>query len=171
MDSGNASVEVVHGVEDGGVGVGDLGGESERFRGGDIVLCNGKVLDCGCGPDGPVAEQAADNADVLATEIEPGQQVKEDVVVIAGVESNFLGAPGLREGPDHVECVVTIERSDLDGGYVFDLEELAPEFVRKDAASDRGLKIEAYDRDQPGDGAGVVYEFKGSGITKIGEAE
>ena len=71
----------------------------------------------------------------------------------------------------NLESLITIEGRDLDGNNIFNLKKLTPEFVRKRAASDRGLKIETHNRDHPGNGAGVIEEFRDGGIAQVGEAQ
>ena len=104
-------------------------------------------LDGAAGPDGPVAEKAADDAafDLLAVDGKDvgREKVEDDVVVVAGIERDF--AAGFGDGADDIESLVAIEGSDFDGDDIFDFGELSPEFVRENAATDGGLQIEADD--------------------------
>jgi len=59
------------------------------------------------------------------------------------VESDFLGPARRRHGSNHVKRLIAIERSDLNRDYIFNLNELAPEFVGQQSPSNRGLQVEA----------------------------
>ncbi len=124
-------------------------------------------------PDGPMAEEAADDAalDLFAVDGKNvrSEQVHYDVVVVAGVERNV--AAGFGDGAHDVESLVTIEGSDFDGGDIFDFGELAPEIVRENAAADGGLEIKADDGKNLCDSAAVGEERCIGGVGKCGEAK
>src|SRR2546430_7647633 len=120
-----------------------------------------------------MAEEAADDAALDLFTVDGknvrSEQVHDDVVVVSGVEGDF--AAGFGDGADDVKSLVTIEGSDFDGGDIFDFGELAPEFVREDAATDGGLKIKADDGNNLCDGATVREENGVTCMRKRGEAE
>ena len=58
------------------------------------------------------------------------QQVVQDIVVISGIERDFLSAAGFSQSAHDVDRLIPIEGSDLDCDHIVDLGELAPEFVR-----------------------------------------
>lgn len=104
------------------------------------------------GPNSPVAEEAANDAEFfeVAVDLETigREQVHYDVVVIAGVERDF--AARFRDGANDVQCVVAIEGRDFDRHDILDLDESAPEVAGKKAPTDGWLKIEAHDRQDLG---------------------
>ncbi len=162
MEAGDAPGKIVGGVEKGGVGVGDFDAFADKGWRNSGVSANCRVtfvekFDGFARPDGPVAEKAADDAafDLLAVDRKSvrSEEVKDDVVVIAGVERNV--AAGFGDGTDDVKSLITIEGSDFDGGDIFDFGEFAPEIVREDAATDGGLKIKADDGKNLRDGAAM----------------
>jgi len=120
-----------------------------------------------------MAEEATDNAafDLLAVHGKSvrREEVHHDVVVIAGVERNV--AAGFGDGADDIQSLVAIERSDFDGGDIFDFGEFAPEIVREDAATDGWLKIKADDGKNLCDGAAMGEERRVGSVRKRGEAE
>src|SRR5882724_11111820 len=120
-----------------------------------------------------MAEEAADDAalDLFAVDGKHvrSEQVHYDVVVVASVERDF--AAGFGDGADDVKSLVAIERSDFDGGDIFDFGEFSPEFVREDAAADGGLEIKADDGNNLCDGATVGEEDGVGCLRERGEAE
>src|SRR5262245_36158329 len=92
-------------------------------------------------PDGPVAEETADDAALYGFAVgvkgKRSEQIQNNVVVVAGVEGDV--ATGFGDGADDVEGLIAIEGSNFYGDDVFDLCELAPEFVGENAATDGGL--------------------------------
>ena len=83
----------------------------------------------------------------VALHRERREQVEHDVVVVAGVERDaVLGARG-HHAADHVERAVAVEGRHLDRDDVVDRGEAAPELHRQGNAADRGLQVEADQRD------------------------
>src|SRR5262249_6412841 len=173
VNARDAAMKVVHGIEDGGVGVGHLRGERLQFGGHAVARRLGfrQVLDRDLCPDGPMPEQAASKTDVPTVEVKNGAEIIENVVVVARVERNFVCAAGFGEGANDVDRLIAIEGRDFDGDYVFDAEKLSPEFVRQDAASDRRLKVEAHHRENGGDRFGVLEEVGNGFVLQRGKAE
>jgi hypothetical protein len=178
VEAGDAAGESVGGVEEGGIGVGDLHVEAEEVNGDGIAdageLAGLKDLDGLLGPDAPVSEEATDDAafDVTVADLEAegGDEVGDDVVVVAGVEGDVVAA-GLGDGADDVEGLVAVEGGHLDGDDVLDLGEAAPEGVGEGAAADGGLEVEADDGQDVGDGAAVGDELVVGGGLEGGEGE
>ena len=133
----------------------------------------GEQFSCAASPDGPMAEEAPNDAalDLFAVDVKNvrSEQVHHDVVVVAGVERNV--AAGFGDGADDVKSLVAIEGSDFDGGDIFDFGKLAPEIEREDAAADGGLEIEADDGENLCDGAAMRKENGVGCMRKRGEAE
>ena len=74
--------------------------------------------------------------------------------------------PASIDGADDVERLVAVERRDLDGDDGRDLGEAAPEGVRQRPAADRGLQVEADERDAGADRRAVRDE---RGIVRVGQ--
>src|SRR5262245_66215970 len=102
-----------------------------------------------------MAEEAAANAQDLATEAVGREEVKNDVVIVPGVERDVGFAAGFGHGADNIESLITVEGRNLDGSDVFDLNEATPKIERKDTTADRGLEVEAEDRKDFGTGGNV----------------
>ena len=74
------------------------------------------------------------------------QQVEHDVVVVAGVQRHAVFGAGGDHAAHDVERAVAVERRHLDGDHVVDGGEAAPELRRQRDAADRGLQVEADQR-------------------------
>src|SRR5581483_7023752 len=88
MDSRDTAAEIITGVEDCGVHIGNLLRRSQqlgRCRR-EILLDAGKQTHSTFCPHCPVTKQATDDSSALAAEIEFGEQVKKNVVVVTGIE-------------------------------------------------------------------------------------
>lgn len=170
VDSGDAAVEGVGNIEDSSVGVGevDVPGEHLRGVGG---LDAGEDFDGLLGPDGPLAEEAADDAEGSAFDLERSDEVVDDVVVVAGVEGDLVGAAGGGDAAEDIDGLIAIEGGHFDGDDVFDFGEAPPEGIGQKASADGGLEVEADDGDDLGDGSGVGDQFVDGGIAQGGEAE
>ena len=152
--AGDAAPEIVGGVEEGGVAVGDLAGEGED-AGVDRIVFDGAVKaiqqrDGAFDPDTPMAEQAATDPHphLLATAADDDRrdQIEHDGVVVAGVERDTVLRTGGDHPPDDVQRMVAVERRHLDRDDVVDPGETAPERGRQADAADRGLQVEADQR-------------------------
>src|SRR5688572_4596704 len=118
VDAGNAAGEIVGGVEDHGVRVGQFDVEPKHFRWnrgvgqGELSTLRVK-LDRTARPDSPLSEQAANNAPLdmpaIGRESKRGEQIHDDVVVVTGVERDVLAARFSKRAHD-VDGLVTIER-------------------------------------------------------------
>lgn len=122
-------------------------------------------------PDGPLAEEAAGHAEADAVELEGGEEVVEDVVVVTGVEGDVVGAAAGGEGADDIKGVIAVEGGDLDGDDVGDGNETAPEVVAEDAAADGRLEVEAEDGEDGGEVADMVEDGVLGVVAEGGEAE
>ena len=67
--------------------------------------------------------------------------------------------------------MVSVERCDFDGDDVFDLRELAPEFVGENAAADGGLQIETNNWQNLRDCAGMGEKLRVARILESSEAQ
>ncbi len=109
-----------------------------------------ELLDRGPGPHAPVAEQPALDAHAhlfgAALHGEGHQQVEHDVVVVAGVQRDAVLGARRDHAAHDVERAVAVEGRDLDRDHVVDGGEAAPEFHRQRDAADRGLQVEAHQR-------------------------
>jgi hypothetical protein len=99
-------------------------------------------------PDSPVTQQAAYDA-VRFRSLSDSKNVRRDkihhnVVIVAGVESDV--ASRLRHGPNNIEGLVAIERSNFDGDHVLDFREFPPKTVGQHAATDGWLQVKSDDR-------------------------
>lgn len=164
----NASVEVVRDIEDGCVGVCELGVEGEQFAGYRQVvivdlLNSRKDFDGTAGPDSPLAKQTTDHSQPDAIEVVDRQKVVDDVVVVARIDCDFTCAAAFRYSSHYVDGLVAVEGGDLDCYYVLDPGKLAPEGVAENATADGRLEIETdYGQDagnSPGVGDELVFCF------------
>src|SRR5689334_17958100 len=112
------------------------------------------------GPNSPVAEEAANDAEFFEVSVDletiGREQVHYDVVVVPGVERDFAARFGHRA--NHIECVIAIERRNFYCDHILDLHEAPPEPVGKNAATDGRLKIKAHDRQDRGNLATMAKE-------------
>jgi hypothetical protein len=132
MDAWNASPEVICRIKDRRIGIRDLLREGEH-RGGNLVgmtLGKSELRNRRLRPHRPMSQQAAGNPNGLSAKVESGKQIVQHVVIVSRVESDFMGAPRLRQKANHVERLVTIERRDFNGDYVLDLKKFAPQLIR-----------------------------------------
>ena len=75
-----------------------------------MPLCFREMRHGIAGPHRPMAQQAARKTKLLAAEIIGGKQIEQNIVVVAGVQRDFMGAPGFGEGADDIESLVAVER-------------------------------------------------------------
>jgi hypothetical protein len=68
------------------------------------------------------------------------------MIVIAGIERDAVERAGSRHPAQHIERAIAVERRDLDRDDIVDLGEAPPEIRSENDAADRGLKIEADQR-------------------------
>ena len=68
------------------------------------------------------------------------------MVVIAGIERDPIECAGGNDAAQHIERAVAVERRDLDGDDIVDRGKAPPELSAQDHAADRGLQIEADQR-------------------------
>src|SRR5258706_3453209 len=99
MNSRNAAGAIVGSVENRSVAVGHLPGERQERRGNGFAsaaaFAFGEQIDRFAAPASPVSEQAACDSQTHFTlggwDRELSQQINDDVVVVAGVEGDFVG--------------------------------------------------------------------------------
>jgi hypothetical protein len=105
VDSRDTAAEIIAGVEDCGVHIGNLLRRSQQLgrRRREILLDAGKQTHGTFCPHRPVTEQASDDSTAACrTEIEFGEQVRNNVVVVAGVERDFAAAAAFQDGANNV---------------------------------------------------------------------
>ena len=103
-------------------------------------------LHCAGRPHGPMSEQTAGEPKRLSLKLELGEEVKNDVVVIARVKCNLACTAGCRYTAQNILGCVAVERRDLDPDHALDLGKRSPKLKRKRLATNGGLKIKANDR-------------------------
>src|SRR5579862_546847 len=128
MNSGNASTKLIGRVEDCGIRVGDLLGQSELFAWDrlGIVFRHREMRNRDLCPHGPMPKQSTHNSYPLIVEIKCRKQVSQNVVVISGVQGNLLGTPRMGQCAYHIDGLVAIEWCNLNGNHVLDLKETTP---------------------------------------------
>src|ERR1700685_2790528 len=72
-------------------------------------------------PHRPMPKQTAGEPKRLSSKLEPGEQVQDNVVVIARVESNLACAAGCSYSTQNILGCIEIERSNLDLDHALDL--------------------------------------------------
>src|SRR5688572_5503890 len=96
------------------------------------------------GPHRPVPKQTTDNPPLnsppMLLEAEWGDEIQDDVVVIPRVKRDILSS-GSGYSPDHIDCLISIERRNLDGDHILDLRKTAPEGIRQNATAYRWLMV------------------------------
>src|SRR5918999_3984523 len=98
MTTGDAAVKIVGNVEERAVAIGDTRVERQEIgRHGVLAACRLAHLelpDRARGPYRPVPEQAAlevcSRGDALVAEVERQSEVKQDVIVVAGIERDAV---------------------------------------------------------------------------------
>ncbi|VBB38926.1 hypothetical protein TRIP_E160150 [uncultured Spirochaetota bacterium] len=113
------------------------------------------------GPEAPLPQKTADDADPLFAPARThdtvlGEQVEDDVVVVAGVESDRIFLARVADGAHNVEGAVAVEGGHFNGQDVVDHGEGPPEFVGQDAPANVRLEVEAHQGDHFGYGAAMV---------------
>ena len=125
-------------------------------------------------PDGPVAEEAADDAafdgGAIHDEAIRREKVEEDVVVVAGVEGDVVAA-GFGDCANHIDGLVAAEGGDFDRGDILDFGEASPEGVGEGTSAGAGLKIKTDEREDFGNRAAMGDEFGVGCVTQCAEAE
>ena len=87
MEAGDATPVAIRGIEEGGIAIGDLCAELQQLRRGLGIAATLVQLDGASGPDRPMSEQATDNAALFALEAKQGEEVGDDVVIVARIEA------------------------------------------------------------------------------------
>src|SRR5215468_3971184 len=148
MDAGNTAAELMRGIEQGSISIGDLMREGQQFAWNGVPMLSAKSQMChgGVGPHRPMAQQAAGKTNWTGAKIKLDQKVEQDVVIIAGIQSNLVGAARVGDGAHDINRVIAVEWCNLHRNHILDLGKLPPEFVGKESASDCGLQIETNHR-------------------------
>jgi hypothetical protein len=177
VDPRDAAGEPVAGVEERGVGVGEL-----RPHGEEVVRGLAAGLHAAMGtaeqrdrlvrPDRPLPEETAHEAHrpFAGPAREGRDQVGHDRVVVPRVERDVV-ASAHGQGARHVEGRVAVERRHLDRHHRGDLEESAPEGLVQDAPSDRRLQIEAEEGDHLADPPAVGDQLVVACFAQGGQAQ
>src|SRR5262249_24257342 len=99
VDPGDAAVEIVGDVEQRGVRVGEVVRDLAPLAMIRITMDAFEHLDSAARPDSPLAEQSAYETQFAKA----GDQVKDDVVVVAGVEGDPGGAAGIGDAMEYLD--------------------------------------------------------------------
>src|SRR5882762_9210140 len=106
-----------------------------------------------------MAEQPAANVgsdrDALVAEVEGQRQIKQDVIVVSGIERDPVERACRVDTTQHVECAVAVEGRDLDGDHVVDFRKAPPEIRAQQNAANRWLQVEADQRYLARDGLAI----------------
>src|SRR5205814_1008279 len=117
-------------IEHGGISIGNLDVTTQElgrdFTPSGQVMTFVQQLYGLTSPDGPVSEEATHESslDLNTVSLEPkrSQEIHQDIIVVAGVES-YVIAPTLDDGPHHVQRLIAVEGSNLDGPHAIDFQE------------------------------------------------
>ena len=151
MYAGDTAVELIGHIEDRRIGVSELRIERQHLlRHGQVVAMVMfdlvEDLNRALRPDGPLSKQPAHHPELDISKLINGEQVVDDVVVIACVDRDLAGSSTLGHRTHHVDRLVAMEGRYLDRDYIVDLGEASPEAVGKHSASDGWLQVEADNR-------------------------
>src|ERR1700728_1573239 len=102
-------------------------------------------LHCASRPHRPMSKQTGGEPKRVSGKSEFGEQVQDNVVVVARVESNLACAAGCSYPTQNILGCIAIEGSNLDPDHAFDLCERPPKLKRKRPAADSRLKVKAND--------------------------
>jgi hypothetical protein len=133
-------------------------------------VCNGvaflQEIDGAASPYRPVAQKAAYNAVFPRPSVDleniESEKIHGDIVIIAGVQRDV--SPGFGDGTYDIQRLVTVEWRNFDGDNIFNLSELAPESIRKYAATHGRLQVKTNQRYDFSYFSAVSYE---GGIIRI----
>ena len=95
----------------------------------------------------PVSQQSAHNSMAANFELPVTEQVRDDVVVVAGAECDLASSAGLGYGPHHVERLEPIKGPNLNGHNIVDRSTALPEVGAELSATGTGLEVETEQRD------------------------
>src|SRR5262245_51800162 len=103
----------------------------------------GQELNCGPGPDTPVAEETAFEAQHhlarAAANAHGRDQIGNDMVVIAGIKCDAILSTRGHHAKGDIERLVAIKRRYLDGDHVVETGKTRPKGAREGNAANRGL--------------------------------
>src|SRR5215472_17033393 len=178
VQTGGAAGKTIGGVEQCCVCVRDFDTPAKKLRWNsgfsfDHSVAFVEEFHCLASPDSPMTEKAADDAafdeEAVRPENKGSEQIHYDVVVVTGIQGDV--AAGFGDSAYDIEGLVAVERRDFDGDDVFDLRELAPEFVGENAAADGRLQIETNNRQNLRHTAGMSEKLYVARILESGEAQ
>src|SRR5437867_11197663 len=132
MNAGDAAVEVMSHVEQRRVGFGDLRRERQPFRRNRLPapaqLANAiELFHSLASPGSPMAQQPTNDPYRGARHVVFGQQIDQNVVVVAGIESNLTSAAGFGHASQDIQSAVAMERSNLDRNHLVERRQAPPE--------------------------------------------
>src|SRR5262245_3287106 len=153
MNSRNASGELICSIEEGGVAVGDLFRQRQYFCWHTVaaphLLAFLKQLNCLPCPASPMAKQSTNHADanfsLCGVNLVMSQQIKDNVVIITGVESDIACASCLGQRAYDIQSLIAIEGRDFDRDNIGNRDKALPEIEGEQAATHRGLKIKPHE--------------------------
>src|SRR5262245_25234278 len=152
VDPGDAAHELVDGIEERRVKVGQFGAERQELQNLLAWVTRGlatrnrqtpsKQFDRILRPDRPLPQEAAGK---VQSSWKRRQQISDDRVVVPCIQRD-VAPSALSQGHGDIQRAIPIEGSDLDRHNAFDLEEFAPERAIEDASTDRRLQVKPHDR-------------------------
>ena len=112
VNAGKAALEVIGGVEEGCIGIGQ-GGVFHQPLGGNLILHSGdfdflEEFDRAFRPNAELTEKPADDEPPLTGKFPGREQIEDDVVVVAGVKRDVVAA-SLQHRSNHVDGLIAIE--------------------------------------------------------------
>ncbi len=115
-------------------------------------------------PYRPMPKQSAgkpnrDSA-VRRRKTELGHEVADDVVVVPGIEDDFLMTATLGQRSRHIQGLIAVERCHFDRHHVLYLQEFPPKAIVQRPPANRGLQVESEQRDNVGNCAAVGYQAR-----------
>ncbi len=118
----------------------------------------------------PLSQQAADKVRGTCSEAKLGQKIGDNVVVVAGVKSDFGAALAVRNRAQHLHGLIPVERRHLDGDNRLDLDKAFPELGVEWPSANGRLQIETYDGNRLSYRAAVLNQRFVGGIGECGQA-
>src|SRR5882724_6277571 len=146
IDAWDAAAKFVRRIEECGVRICDLLCQGQEIARNFCTGCfhRRKLRYGALRPHRPMSQEASYDAHFRTAKIILGEQVEQNVVIVAGIECDLTGASRVGDGSYDVDSLVTIEGCNLDGNNIFNFRELAPKFIRQNAAANGGLQVKAH---------------------------
>ncbi|MNU84835.1 hypothetical protein D3C71_745630 [compost metagenome] len=108
-----------------------------------------QLYGCPC-PYRPVSKKTSCNsfleASSLLLELVGCEQVGHNVIIVSGIQHNFIFSAGHADCPNHIQGLISVEGSHLDGFNAWNLRKLSPERITERLPAHSGLQIESKHR-------------------------